>query len=60
LRATLCGGHICLALTPNGEIKIFGEGVQLLGSGDQHPIERVIRALRADDHALEQPPKSLL
>jgi len=28
-RATLCGGHICLVLTPNGEIKIFGEGVQL-------------------------------
>lgn len=28
-QATLCGGHICLALTPNGEIKIFGEGVQL-------------------------------
>lgn len=29
-QATLCGGHICLVLTPNGEIKIFGEGVQLL------------------------------
>jgi hypothetical protein len=28
-QATLCGGHICLVLTPNGEIKIFGEGVQL-------------------------------
>ena len=28
-RATVCGGHICLVLTPNGEIKIFGEGVQL-------------------------------
>ncbi len=28
-RATLCGGHICLVLTPNGEIKVFGEGVQL-------------------------------
>ena len=28
-RATLCGGHICLVLTPNGEIKIFGEGIQL-------------------------------
>jgi hypothetical protein len=28
-QATLCGGHICLVLTPNGEIKIFGNGVQL-------------------------------
>jgi hypothetical protein len=28
-RATLCGGHICLILTPNGEIKIFAEGVQV-------------------------------
>jgi len=28
-QATLCGGHICLVLTPNGEIKIFGEGAQL-------------------------------
>jgi hypothetical protein len=23
----LFGGHICLVLTPNGEIKVFGEGV---------------------------------
>jgi hypothetical protein len=28
-QATLCGGHICLVLTPNGEIRIFGDGVQL-------------------------------
>ena len=28
-QASLCGGHLCLVLTPNGEIKIFGEGVQL-------------------------------
>jgi len=28
-QATVCGGHLCLVLTPNGEIKIFGEGVQL-------------------------------
>jgi DisA bacterial checkpoint controller nucleotide-binding len=26
-RATLCGGHICLILSPNGEIKIYSEGV---------------------------------
>lgn len=28
-RATLCGGHIGLILTPNGEIKIFANGVQV-------------------------------
>lgn len=28
-QATLCGGHVCLVLTPNGEIKIFAEGVQV-------------------------------
>jgi len=33
-QATLCGGHICLVLTPNGEIKIFGEGVQLFSCFD--------------------------
>jgi len=27
--ATLYGGHICLALTPNGEIKVFAGGVQV-------------------------------
>ena len=26
-RATLCGGHICLVLSPNGEIKIYSDGV---------------------------------
>jgi len=29
-RATLCGGHLCLILTPNGEIKIFAEGAQVV------------------------------
>ncbi|HXR15505.1 MAG TPA: hypothetical protein VN777_04770 [Terriglobales bacterium] len=33
-QATVCGGHICLVLTPNGEIKIFGEGVQLFSFFD--------------------------
>lgn len=33
-QATLCGGHICLVLTPNGEIKIFGEGAQLFSFFD--------------------------
>lgn len=27
--ATLCGGHICLILTPNGEMKVFANGVQV-------------------------------
>jgi hypothetical protein len=27
-QATLCGGHLCLILTPNGEIKVFAEGAQ--------------------------------
>ena len=26
-RATLCGGHLCLILSPNGEIKIYSDGV---------------------------------
>lgn len=30
-RATLCGGHTCLVLTPNGEIKVFAEGRQVFG-----------------------------
>ncbi len=33
-QATLCGGHTCLVLTPNGEIKIFGDGVQLFSFFD--------------------------
>jgi hypothetical protein len=28
-RATLCGGHLCLVLTANGEIKAFADGVQV-------------------------------
>jgi hypothetical protein len=28
-RATLCGGHVCMLLTPNGEMKIFANGVQV-------------------------------
>lgn len=26
-RATLCGGHVCLILSPNGEIKVYSDGV---------------------------------
>lgn len=28
-RSTLCGGHLCLVLTPNGEVKIFAEGSEV-------------------------------
>jgi hypothetical protein len=28
-RATLCGGHVCMILTPNGEMKAFADGVQV-------------------------------
>ena len=28
-RATLCGGHVCMILTPNGEMKILANGVQV-------------------------------
>ncbi len=28
-RSTLCGGHVCLVLTPNGEMKIFAEGSEV-------------------------------
>src|SRR5581483_7588726 len=28
-RATLCGGHVCMILTPNGEMKVFADGVQV-------------------------------
>jgi hypothetical protein len=33
-RATLCGGHVCLVLTPSGEIKIFAEGTQVFRFSD--------------------------
>jgi hypothetical protein len=35
-RATLCGGHVCLVLTPNGEIKIFARGAQVFNFLDGH------------------------
>src|ERR1700736_5249430 len=28
-RATLCGGHVCMILTPSGEMKIIADGVQM-------------------------------
>lgn len=33
-RATLSGGHVCLVLTPAGEIKIFAEGEQVFRFSD--------------------------
>ena len=27
--ATLCGGHVCMILTPNGEMKVFANGLQV-------------------------------
>jgi hypothetical protein len=33
-RATLCGGHVCLVLTPNGEVKIFADGAQVFSFRD--------------------------
>ena len=32
--ATLFGGHVCLILTPNGEIKAFADGVQVFNFRD--------------------------
>jgi hypothetical protein len=28
-QATMCGGHVCMILTPNGEMKIFANGVEV-------------------------------
>jgi hypothetical protein len=33
-RATLCGGHVCLILSPNGEIKIYSDGVPVFRFND--------------------------
>src|SRR5262249_35818363 len=35
-RATCCGGHVCLVLTPNGEIKVFARGAQVFSFVDGH------------------------
>ncbi len=47
-RATLCGGHLCLVLTPHGEIKVFAEGVQVFSFLDGRwrltdPVEKYRR-----------------
>jgi len=55
-QATLCGGHICMVLTPNGEIKIFGEGVQLFSflDGRWHLTDAVAK-YEAWEAAVGQP-----
>lgn len=35
-RATLCGGHVCMILTPNGEMKIIADGVQVFRFAGGH------------------------
>ena len=55
-QATLCGGHICLVLTPNGEIKIFGDGVQLFSflDGRWH-LTDAVEKYRAWQEAIGRP-----
>ena len=55
-RATICGGHICLVLTPNGEIKIFGDGVQLFSflDGRWH-LTDAVEKYRAWQEAIGRP-----
>src|SRR5580704_1741295 len=55
-QATLCGGHICLVLTPNGEIKIFGEGVQLFNFFDgRWHLTDAVEKYRAWQEAIGRP-----
>lgn len=35
-RATLTGGHVCVVLSPSGEIKLFAEGAQVLAFRHAH------------------------
>ncbi len=55
-QATLCGGHICLVLTPNGEIKIFGDGVQLFSFFDgRWHLTDAVEKYRAWQEAIGRP-----
>ncbi len=56
-RATLCGGHVCLVLTPNGEIKIFADGVQVFSflDGRWH-LTDAVEKYRVWEEALDNPP----
>src|SRR6202020_1172875 len=55
-QATLCGGHMCLVLTPNGEIKIFGDGVQLFSFFDgRWHLTDAVEQYRVWQEAVGQP-----
>ena len=55
-QATLCGGHICLVLTPNGEIKIFSDGVQLFTFFDgRWRLTDAVEKYRAWQEAIGRP-----
>jgi hypothetical protein len=52
-QATLCGGHICLVLTPNGEIKIFGERERASAKNRLHYLLQKSRATDLSSAVLE-------
>jgi hypothetical protein len=55
-QATICGGHICLVLTPNGEIKIFGDGVQVFSFFDgRWHLTDAVEKYRAWQEAIGRP-----
>ncbi len=55
-RATLCGDHVCLVLTPNGEIKIFAAGMQMFSFLDgRWRLSDVVEKYRAWEHAVGSP-----
>jgi hypothetical protein len=56
-RATLFGGHLCLILTPNGEIKAFAEGVQVFNFlGGRWRLTDAVEKYRRWQEALGDPP----
>jgi hypothetical protein len=55
-RATLCGGHLCLVLTPNGEIKAFADGIQAFNFLDgRWRLSNAAEKHRVWRHALGRP-----
>ncbi|MGI8989605.1 MAG: hypothetical protein ACR2I2_08485 [Bryobacteraceae bacterium] len=51
--ATLLGGHICMALTPNGEIKIFAAGAQVFSFlGGRWRLTDIVEKYNAWRHAV--------
>src|SRR5713101_2011594 len=56
-RATLSGGHVCLVLTPNGEIKAFADGAQVFTFRDgRWRLSDVSEKYRQWEEALGQAP----